>query len=141
MTRPAILFRADASHALGLGHVARLCALVDEVDPAAANPIALFGDRCLKDGVLTEADLKTIEKTINDVADEAGAVADTDPGPDGAVGADLDLGAEFSTGGDDRGGVYRFGHLAASVIYQQDPAWRTGSSPRRRPARRRAPSS
>ncbi|TMQ09139.1 MAG: hypothetical protein E6J90_38635 [Deltaproteobacteria bacterium] len=43
MTRPAILFRADASHALGLGHVARLCALLEEVDPAAANPIALFG--------------------------------------------------------------------------------------------------
>lgn len=43
MTRPAILFRADASHTLGLGHVARLCAVLEEVDPATANPIALFG--------------------------------------------------------------------------------------------------
>ena len=43
MTRPAILFRADASHAMGLGHVARLCALIEEIDPAAAEPIALFG--------------------------------------------------------------------------------------------------
>src|SRR5690242_1564530 len=45
------------------------------------DPIALFGDRCLKDGVLTEADLKTIEKTINDVADEAVAFADASPEP------------------------------------------------------------
>jgi spore coat polysaccharide biosynthesis predicted glycosyltransferase SpsG len=43
MTRPAILFRADASHAIGLGHVARLCALIEEIDPSAAEPIALFG--------------------------------------------------------------------------------------------------
>src|SRR5690349_20260861 len=45
------------------------------------DPIALFGDRCLKDGVLTEADLKTIEKTINDVADEAVAFAEASPEP------------------------------------------------------------
>jgi pyruvate dehydrogenase E1 component alpha subunit len=45
------------------------------------DPIALFGDRCLKDGVLTEADLKTIEKTVNDVADEAVAFADASPEP------------------------------------------------------------
>ena len=43
MTRPVILFRADASHGLGLGHVARLCALIEEIDPAAAEPVALFG--------------------------------------------------------------------------------------------------
>ncbi|HEY6174894.1 MAG TPA: hypothetical protein VIX73_10635, partial [Kofleriaceae bacterium] len=43
MTRPVILFRADASHGIGLGHVARLCALIEEIDPAVAEPIALFG--------------------------------------------------------------------------------------------------
>jgi spore coat polysaccharide biosynthesis predicted glycosyltransferase SpsG len=43
MTRPVILFRADASHGIGLGHVARLCALIEEIDPAAAEPVALFG--------------------------------------------------------------------------------------------------
>lgn len=42
MTRPAILFRGDGSHAIGLGHVARLCALIEEVDPAIADPVALF---------------------------------------------------------------------------------------------------
>jgi spore coat polysaccharide biosynthesis predicted glycosyltransferase SpsG len=42
MTRPVILFRADAAHAIGLGHVARLCALIEEVDPAIAEPIALL---------------------------------------------------------------------------------------------------
>jgi len=31
--------------------------------------------------VLTEADLKTIEKTVNDVADEAVAFADASPEP------------------------------------------------------------
>ena len=45
------------------------------------DPIALFSDRCLKEGVLTEADLKTIEKTINDVADEAVAFAEASPEP------------------------------------------------------------
>lgn len=43
MTRPAILLRADATHALGLGHVARLCALREEIDPSVAEPVALFG--------------------------------------------------------------------------------------------------
>jgi spore coat polysaccharide biosynthesis predicted glycosyltransferase SpsG len=43
VTRPSILFRADASHTLGLGHVARLCAMIEEVDPAIAEPVALFG--------------------------------------------------------------------------------------------------
>jgi len=40
---PAIVFRADASHALGLGHVARLCALIEELGPDDAQPIAMFG--------------------------------------------------------------------------------------------------
>jgi spore coat polysaccharide biosynthesis predicted glycosyltransferase SpsG len=42
VTRPAILLRADASHALGIGHVARLSALLEEIDPSTAEPIALF---------------------------------------------------------------------------------------------------
>ena len=45
MTRPVILFRADASHGIGLGHVARMCALIEEVDPATVEPRVLFGDR------------------------------------------------------------------------------------------------
>lgn len=40
---PAIVFRADASHALGLGHVARLTALLEELGPAGVRPIAMFG--------------------------------------------------------------------------------------------------
>src|SRR4051812_41616846 len=43
MTRPVILLRADASHGLGLGHVARLSALLEEIDPSVAEPIARFG--------------------------------------------------------------------------------------------------
>lgn len=43
MTRPRILLRADASHGIGLGHVARLCALIEEIDPATAEPVAMFG--------------------------------------------------------------------------------------------------
>ena len=45
------------------------------------DPIALFTDRCLKDGVLTEVDVKTIEQAVNDVADEAVAFADASPEP------------------------------------------------------------
>jgi UDP-2,4-diacetamido-2,4,6-trideoxy-beta-L-altropyranose hydrolase len=48
MTRPAIVFRADASHAVGFGHVARLCALIEEVAAAGAEPIVMFdGDHAL----------------------------------------------------------------------------------------------
>jgi spore coat polysaccharide biosynthesis predicted glycosyltransferase SpsG len=43
MTRPIVLLRADASHGIGLGHVARMCALFEEIDPALAEPIAMFG--------------------------------------------------------------------------------------------------
>jgi UDP-2,4-diacetamido-2,4,6-trideoxy-beta-L-altropyranose hydrolase len=41
--RPAIVFRADASHGLGFGHVARLAAVIEEAELAGAEPIALFG--------------------------------------------------------------------------------------------------
>ena len=45
------------------------------------DPIALFGDRCLKEGVLTEADIRNIEKAVNDLADEAVAFAEASPEP------------------------------------------------------------
>lgn len=38
-----VLFRADASHAGGFGHVARLCALIEELQDRGAEPIAMFG--------------------------------------------------------------------------------------------------
>src|SRR6185503_1378578 len=41
--RPAIVFRADASHGLGYGHVARLSAVIEEAELAGVEPIALFG--------------------------------------------------------------------------------------------------
>jgi pyruvate dehydrogenase E1 component alpha subunit len=45
------------------------------------DPIALFSDRCLKDGVLSEADVRNVEKAVNDLADEAVAFADASPEP------------------------------------------------------------
>jgi UDP-2,4-diacetamido-2,4,6-trideoxy-beta-L-altropyranose hydrolase len=38
-----ILFRADASHGQGFGHVARLCALIEEVQARGDEAIPLFG--------------------------------------------------------------------------------------------------
>ncbi len=43
MTAPRVVFRADASHEIGFGHVARICALIEEVAAAGGEPIALFG--------------------------------------------------------------------------------------------------
>jgi spore coat polysaccharide biosynthesis predicted glycosyltransferase SpsG len=43
MTRNRILFRADASHAIGFGHVARTAALIEEVATRGDEPLALFG--------------------------------------------------------------------------------------------------
>jgi spore coat polysaccharide biosynthesis predicted glycosyltransferase SpsG len=40
---PAVVLRADASHGLGFGHVARLCALAEELADRGAQPIAMFG--------------------------------------------------------------------------------------------------
>jgi pyruvate dehydrogenase E1 component alpha subunit len=45
------------------------------------DPIVLFSERCLRDGVLTAADLRTMEKTVNDQVDEAVAFADASPEP------------------------------------------------------------
>jgi len=39
-----VVFRADASHRLGFGHVARCCALIEELaQHAGSEPIAMFG--------------------------------------------------------------------------------------------------
>ncbi|HUJ59754.1 MAG TPA: hypothetical protein VLX92_14720 [Kofleriaceae bacterium] len=38
-----VVFRADASHELGFGHVARICALIEEVTARGGEPVALFG--------------------------------------------------------------------------------------------------
>lgn len=43
MSRERILFRADASHAIGFGHVTRLCALIEEASAAGFEPVAMFG--------------------------------------------------------------------------------------------------
>jgi len=45
------------------------------------DPIVLFSERCLKDGALTEADLKLIEKAVADQVDEAVAFAEASPEP------------------------------------------------------------
>src|SRR5688572_26400814 len=45
------------------------------------DPIALFRVRAMEAGVLTEADVKAIEKDINDRVDEAVAFADASPEP------------------------------------------------------------
>jgi pyruvate dehydrogenase E1 component alpha subunit len=45
------------------------------------DPIALFSERCLKDGILSQADLKNVEKAVNDLADEAVAFAEASPEP------------------------------------------------------------
>ena len=45
------------------------------------DPIVIFGERCVKDGALTEADLKLIEKAVYDQVDEAVAFAEASPAP------------------------------------------------------------
>jgi pyruvate dehydrogenase E1 component alpha subunit len=45
------------------------------------DPIVLFRQRCLSEGALTEADVKAIEKDVNDLIDEAVAFADASPEP------------------------------------------------------------
>src|SRR5438270_5265665 len=46
------------------------------------DPIALFRDRALKAGVLSEDDAKKIEKDVNDLVDEAVAFAEASPEPE-----------------------------------------------------------
>jgi len=45
------------------------------------DPIALFRDRAVAAGVLSEDDVRSIEKDVNDVIDEAVAFADASPEP------------------------------------------------------------
>jgi pyruvate dehydrogenase E1 component alpha subunit len=45
------------------------------------DPIVMFGERCVKDGALTDADLKLIEKAVFDQVDEAVAFAEASPAP------------------------------------------------------------
>src|SRR5262249_48343452 len=45
------------------------------------DPIAMFAERCVKDGALTEADVKIMEKSVADQVDEAVAFADASPPP------------------------------------------------------------
>jgi pyruvate dehydrogenase E1 component alpha subunit len=48
------------------------------------DPIVTFAERCVKDGALTEADVKIIEKSVSDQVDEAVAFADASPPPEPA---------------------------------------------------------
>jgi pyruvate dehydrogenase E1 component alpha subunit len=45
------------------------------------DPIVIFSERCLRDGILAEADIKAIEKDVNDTVDDAVAFADASPEP------------------------------------------------------------
>ena len=45
------------------------------------DPIQLFSERCVKDGALTEVDVKMMEKVAADQVDEAVAFADASPPP------------------------------------------------------------
>ena len=45
------------------------------------DPLRLFRERCFKEGILTEADVRAIDKEINDLVDEAVAFADASPEP------------------------------------------------------------
>jgi pyruvate dehydrogenase E1 component alpha subunit len=45
------------------------------------DPIVLFGERCVREGVLADSDIKAIEKDVADVVDEAVAFAEASPEP------------------------------------------------------------
>ena len=45
------------------------------------DPIGLFRAYCLAEGILTEGEIKAIEKDVNDQVDEAVAFAEASPEP------------------------------------------------------------
>ena len=45
------------------------------------DPILLFRDRCLREGILAEVELKTLEKEVNELVEDAVAFADASPEP------------------------------------------------------------
>jgi pyruvate dehydrogenase E1 component alpha subunit len=45
------------------------------------DPIALFADRCLHEGVLTAGEIEDIQRTVNDIVEEAVAFAEASPEP------------------------------------------------------------
>jgi pyruvate dehydrogenase E1 component alpha subunit len=45
------------------------------------DPIVLFSERCVKDGILADVDVKAIEKDVADLVDEAVAFAEASPEP------------------------------------------------------------
>ena len=45
------------------------------------DPIVIFTDRCVREGVLSDAELQAIEKSTHDLVDEAVAFADASPEP------------------------------------------------------------
>src|SRR5438270_6199832 len=45
------------------------------------DPVMIFAERCVKEGALTEADVKMMEKVVADQVDEAVAFADASPPP------------------------------------------------------------
>jgi len=54
----------------------------DEVErEKQRDPIALLSDRCLREGILTEADLRVIEKSVGETVDEAVSFAEASPPP------------------------------------------------------------
>ena len=54
----------------------------DEVErEKQRDPIAIFTERCMRDNVLADADVKAIEKDVADVVDEAVAFAEASPEP------------------------------------------------------------
>ncbi len=54
----------------------------DEVErEKQRDPIAIFSERCMRENVLADADVKAIEKDVADVVDEAVAFAEASPEP------------------------------------------------------------
>jgi TPP-dependent pyruvate/acetoin dehydrogenase alpha subunit len=54
----------------------------EEVDrEKQRDPIVLFGDRCLEEGVLTEIDVKNTQTTAHDLVEDAVAFAEASPEP------------------------------------------------------------